>query len=55
MILGLGMCLGLWGFLGSVGTSLDEVCWVPAKKNRSTVRVPQGFEYEKNVTPQNIP
>ena len=32
MISDLGTCLGLWGFLGSVGTSLDEVCWVPAKK-----------------------
>ena len=32
MILGLGMCLRLWGFLGSVRTSLDEVCKVPAKK-----------------------
>ena len=37
MISGLGTFLGLWGFLGSVGTSLDEVFWVPAK-NRSTVR-----------------
>ena len=32
MISGLGTCLGLWGFLGSVGISLDEICWVPAKK-----------------------
>ena len=31
MISDLGKCLGLWGFLGSVGTSLDEVCCVPAK------------------------
>ena len=31
MISGLGTFLGLWGFLGSVGSSLDEVFWVPAK------------------------
>ena len=39
MISSLGTCLGLWGFLGSVGTSLDEVCWVPAK----TIGVLLGF------------
>ena len=48
MISGLGTFLGLWGFIGSVGTSLEEVFWVPKKKIRSTVRVPQGLGYEQN-------
>ena len=31
MISCLGTFLRLWGFLGSIGTSLDEVFWVHAK------------------------
>ena len=51
MISDLGMCLGLWGFLKSVGTMMGEGWLGHLQKSESTVTVLQVFGCEN----MNIP
>ena len=45
----LGPCLGLWGFLRLVGTSLDGVGWSTFKNRSKQVRVRVAYRENMNV------